>query len=64
MNKSPLVDVLAILICLLAVVVLGQYYIHKKDMENNSLQEVEKRVELKTDKKDMSKFESAVKITN
>lgn len=60
--KNPLVDVAAILICLLAVVIggqyLGQYFINQK--RENSLKSVEKRVELKIDKKS---FESAVKIT-
>jgi type II secretory pathway predicted ATPase ExeA len=44
--KNPLVDVAAILICILAVVLIGQYYIHKKDKEM-SLQQIEKRVGLK-----------------
>lgn len=56
--KNPLVDVAAILICLLAVIVGGQYFISQK--KENSLKSVEKRVELKVDKKS---FESAVKIT-
>ena len=56
--KNPLVDVSAILICLLAVIVGGQYFINQK--RENSLKSVEKRVELKVDKKS---FESAVKIT-
>lgn len=63
MKNNPLVDVLAILLCLLAVVVLGQYYIHKKAAENISLHQIEKRVELKADKKDMSTFETAMKTT-
>lgn len=64
MKNNPLVDVAAILTCILAVVVIGQYYIAKKDRE--SLQQVEKRVELKTEprpKIDLSKFEAAVKRT-
>lgn len=64
--KSPLVDVLAILMCILLVVLVGQYYIHKKQAENNSLHQIEKRVELKEQarpKIDMSSFQSAVKRT-
>lgn len=44
--KNPLIDVAAILICLLAVVVAGQYFINQK--KENSLKSIEKRVELKT----------------
>lgn len=29
--KSPLVDVAAILMCMLLIVLIGQYYIHKKE---------------------------------
>lgn len=58
MKNNPLVDVAAILVCLLAVIVGGQYFINQK--KENSLKSVEKRVELKVDKKS---FESAVKIT-
>lgn len=47
--KNPLIDVAAILICLLAVVIGGQYFINQK--RENSLKSVEKRVELKVDKK-------------
>lgn len=63
MNR-PLIDVLAILICIIAVVAIGQYYIAKKDKE--SLQQTEKRVELKTEprpKIDLSRFEAANKRT-
>lgn len=59
--KSPLVDIAAILMCMLLVVLVGQYYIHKKAAKNNSLHQIEKRVELKTDKK--QGFESLVKTT-
>ena len=59
--KSPLVDVAAILMCALLVVLIGRYYIHKKAAENNTLHQIEKRVELKADKK--QRFESLVKIT-
>lgn len=64
--KSPLVDIAAILMCMLIVVLVGQYYIHKKAVENNSLHQIEKRVELKEQarpKIDMSSFQSAVKRT-
>lgn len=63
--KSPLVDVAAILMCMLLVVLVGQYYIHKKAVESNSLHEIEKRVELKEarPKIDMTSFQSAVKRT-
>lgn len=63
--KSPLVDIAAILMCMLLVVLVGQYYIHKKSAENG-LQQIEKRVELKEQarpKIDLSKFEAAVKHT-
>ena len=64
--KSPLVDVAAILMCAALVVLIGQYYIHKKQAENNSLHQIEKRVELKEQarpKIDLSKFEAAAKRT-
>lgn len=59
--KSPLTDIAAILMCMLLVVLVGQYYIHKKAAKNNSLHQIEKRVELKAEKKET--FESLVKIT-
>lgn len=64
--KLPLVDVAAILMCMLLVVLVGQYYIHKKAVGNNSLHQIEKCVELKGQarpKIDLSKFEAAVKHT-
>lgn len=67
--NNPLVDVLAILLCMLAVVVLGQYFIkHKKDSEP-SLHKIEQRLELKQEDnkglKDLEKsFEVSVKTTN
>lgn len=64
--KPPLVDIAAILMCMLLVVLVGQYYIHKKAAKNNSLHQIEKRVELKEQarpKIDLSKFEAAVKHT-
>lgn len=64
--KLPLVDIAAILMCMLLVILVGQYYIHKKAVENNSLHEIEKRVELKEQarpKIDMTSFQSAVKRT-
>lgn len=59
--KSPLTDIAAILMCMLLVILVGQYYIHKKAAKNNSLHQIEKRVELVVDKKQT--FESLVKIT-
>ena len=64
--KSPLTDIAAILMCMLLVVLVGQYYIHKKAAKNSSLHEIEKRVELKEQarpKIDMTSFQSAVKRT-
>ena len=64
--KSPLTDIAAILMCMLLVVLVGQYYIHKKAAKNSSLHEIEKRVELKEQarpKIDLSKFEAASKRT-
>lgn len=64
--KDPLIDIAAILMCMLLVVLVGQYYIHKKAAKNSSLHEIEKRVELKEQarpKIDMSSFQSAVKRT-
>jgi len=55
--KNPLIDVAAILMCMLMVVAIGQYYIHKKEkevvVENTS---IDNRV-------DKFKFEAAVKTT-
>lgn len=65
-NKNPLIDIAAILMCMLLVVLVGQYYIHKKAVKNSSLHEIEKRVELKEQarpKIDMTSFQSAVKRT-
>lgn len=64
--KSPLTDIAAILMCMLLVVLVGQYYIHKKAAKNSSLHQIEKRVELKEQarpKIDMTSFQSAVKRT-
>lgn len=47
MKNNPLVDVGAILLCILAVVVIGQYYIAKKDKEI-IFQVPQKHVEAKT----------------
>jgi len=58
--KNPIVDVAAILICLLAVVIGGQYFINQK--RENSLKSIEKKVELRVDKKPIT-FETAVKTT-
>lgn len=63
MKNNPLIDAAVILICLLAVVAIGQYYIAKKDRET-SLQQIEKRAELKADKKvDLYSFEHLQKRT-
>ena len=68
-NNNPLIDVLAILLCMLTVVVLGQYFIkHKKESEP-SLHKIEQRLELKEEgsksKVQLEKsFESSVKTTN
>lgn len=60
--KNPLVDVAAILICLLAVVIAGQYFINqKRERITNKIEAVvekQKKIEV-----DLSKFESAVKHT-
>jgi len=32
--KNPLIDVAAILMCILMIVAMGQYYIHKKEKES------------------------------
>ena len=64
-STNPMIDVAAILICILAVVLIGQYYIAKKDRETK-LQEIDKRVELKEEprpKIDLSRFEASVKHT-
>lgn len=60
--KNPLVDVAAILICLLAVVVAGQYFINQKRDRLASKIElaVERQKKLKVE---LSTFESAVKHT-
>jgi len=60
--KSPLVDVLAILMCMLLVVLVGQYYIHKK--QNEVFQIPSKLMEAPVKQKvDMSRFETKVKVT-
>ena len=60
--KSPLVDVLAILMCMLLVVLVGQYYIHKK--QNEVFQIPAKLMEAPVKQKvDMSRFETANKRT-
>lgn len=66
-NKNPLLDVAVILICILATVAVGHYYIAKKERES-SLQNVEEPVESRTQKMippvvDWSKFETAMKVT-
>lgn len=52
--KNPLIDVAAILMCILMVVGIGQYYIHKKEKEVINLSTEDTRVE-------KFKFESLVK---
>lgn len=66
--KSPLVDVAAILMCALLIVLIGQYYIHKKQAEvfqvPSALQKPSKLMETPVKQKvDMSRFQSAVKVT-
>ena len=56
--KSPLVDVCAILICILAVVILGQYYIHKKEEKVVTTEDIS--LDNRTEK---FKFETLVKQT-
>lgn len=58
--KNPLVDAAAILMCILMVVGIGQYYIHKKEVKNTEV----KFEEVSTDNRvEKFKFESAVKTT-
>lgn len=60
--KSPLVDIAAILMCMLLVVLVGQYYIHKK--QNEVFQVPAKLMEAPVKQKvDMSRFETASKRT-
>lgn len=60
--KLPLVDIAAILMCMLLVILVGQYYIHKK--QNEVFQVPAKLMEAPVKPKvDMSKFESANKRT-
>lgn len=60
--KSPLVDVAAILMCALLIVLIGQYYIHKKQVE--VFQVPAKLMEAPVKPKvDMTTFQSAVKKT-
>lgn len=60
--KLPLVDIAAILMCMLLVVLVGQYYIHKK--QNEVFQVPSKVMETPVKQKvDMSRFESANKRT-
>lgn len=64
MKNNPLIDALAILLCLLAVIAAGHWFqlkteVNKQQKEN--LQQNQKRVELVVDKKQT--FESLIKIT-
>jgi hypothetical protein len=66
--KSPLVDVAAILMCAALVILIGQYYIHKKQNEvfqvPSAAQKPVKLMEAPAKPKiDLSKFEAAVKHT-
>jgi CRISPR/Cas system-associated protein Csm6 len=60
--KSPLVDVTAILMFALLIVLVGQYYIHKKQNEVFQIP-VKLMEEPVKPRVDMSKFQSAVKHT-
>jgi hypothetical protein len=60
--KSPLVDVAAILMCALLIVLIGQYYIHKKQNEVFQLPAKLREAPAKP-KVDMNSFQSAVKRT-
>ena len=67
MKNNPMIDVAVILTCILATVVVGHYYIAKKEREA-SLQNVEEHVESRIQKiippvVDWSKFEVSVKRT-
>ena len=57
--KSPLIDVVAILMCTLMVVAMGQYYIHKKEVKNTEA-EFE---EVSDNRVEKFKFETLVKQT-
>lgn len=60
MNKNPLIDALAIFVCLLMVIAVGHYYkIKLMEHKESSLQ----RVETPKPKIDLSKFETSVKVT-
>jgi hypothetical protein len=58
--KSPLIDVAAILMCILMVVAIGQYYIHKKEAKNLDVEFEEVSADKRVEK---FKFESLVKQT-
>lgn len=58
--KSPLIDVAAILMCILMVVGIGQYYIHKKEAKNSEAVFEEVSVDNRVEK---FKFEELVKGT-
>lgn len=61
--KSPLVDVLAILMCILLVVLVGQYYIHKKAAENVVIEYPKVTDNKVLQKSEPTMFEQAVKVT-
>lgn len=58
--KNPLIDVAAILMCILMVVGIGQYYIHKKGAKNLDVEFEEMSVDKRVEK---FKFEASVKTT-
>lgn len=62
MKNNPIVDVAAILMCALLIVLIGQYYIHKKQNEVFQIP-VKLMEEPIKSRVDMSKFQSAVKRT-
>lgn len=60
MKNNPLIDVAAILMCILAVIALGHYFEAKKQRE--SPHKVEQKAEPRP-KIDLSRFETSVKHT-
>lgn len=57
-------DVAAGLMLLVVVLIGGYYYLQSEAYhQKQSLHQIEKRVELKVDKRNMSKFEAVVKVT-
>lgn len=58
--KNPLIDVCAILMCILMVVGIGQYYIRNKEAKSTEVELEEVSVDHRVDK---FKFETLVKQT-